>query len=41
MITVNTAEGRYEHADTRAEAELHWQMLEANGFTPVEFTGDI
>ena len=41
MITVNTKEGRYEHAETWAEAQLHWELLEANGFTPVEYTGDI
>jgi len=41
MIGVHTQEGRTEWCDTRAEAELHWEMLEANGYTPVEYTGDI
>jgi hypothetical protein len=41
MIVVNTEEGRYEYADTHEEAQFHWEMLEANGYTPVEFTGDI
>jgi len=41
MIAVTTEEGRYEYTETRREAELHWQMLEANGYTPVEFTGDV
>jgi hypothetical protein len=41
MIIINTEEGRYEYADTLAEASIHWDMLEANGYTPVEMTGDI
>ena len=41
MITVTTEEGRYETAETREEASEKWEMLESNGYTPVEFTGDI
>lgn len=41
MIVVNTAEGRYETAETREEANQHWEMLEAHGYTPVEFTGNV
>ena len=41
FIYVNTEEGRTEHANNWTEAQLHWEMLEAHGYTPVEFTGDV
>ena len=41
QIAVHTEEGRTEYATSRKEATMHWEMLEANGYTPVEFTGDI
>lgn len=39
-IYVETEEGRSQFARTLAEAELHWEMLEAHGYTPVEITGN-
>lgn len=41
QIAIHTDEGRTEYATTRKEANLHWDMLEANGYTPTEFSGDI
>ena len=40
-IYIQTQEGRTEHATNWTDAKMHWDMLEANGYTPFEFTGDV
>ena len=39
-IYIQTEDGRTEHATNWTEAKMHWDMLEANGYIPVEFTGE-
>ena len=40
-IYITTKEGRTEHATNWKDAKQHWDRLEADGYNPVEFTGDV